>query len=278
MADFADEAKLLAGGQSLVPMMSAGFLRPEVLVDLNGVSGLSHVSLEDGEVRVGALVRHAQLERADAAIARSFPMFGSAAPLISHPPVRNRGTLIGSVVHADPSAEWPAVVLAAGGQVVLVSRSGERTVSAAEFFTGPLSSDVSPEEIAVEVRLPAARPRSGAAVRELTYRHGDYAVVGVACQATLREDGGVEDCRIGLFGVDAVPVRALEAEAVMRTGGSVEDAALVAANAAHPSSDATASATYRKEMIPVYCRRALNAALETARRGEGTPPHVQGRR
>lgn len=264
MAELGDDAKILAGGQSLVPMMSAGFLRPDVIVDLNAVAGLGHVSIEDGEVRVGALVRHRDLEHAGEALLDSFPLFAAAAPLISHPPVRNRGTFVGSVVHADPSAEWPAVVLAAGGRVVLASRTSERVVDASDFFTGPLSSDVEPEEVAVEVRLPVAPPRSGAAVRELTYRTGDYAVVGVASQVALDARGVIGDCRIGLFGVDATPVRARDAEAAIRAGSTVEEAARLAANAANPSSDATASSTYRKEMIPVYCRRALNAAVEHA--------------
>jgi CO/xanthine dehydrogenase FAD-binding subunit len=269
MADFGDDAKLLAGGQSLLPMMSAGFLRPEVVVDLDRLGELAHLTVEDGEVKVGALVRHCRLERAGGRVDAAFPLFAAAAPLISHAPVRNRGTLVGSVVHADPGAEWPAVVLAAGGRVVLRSRAGERVVDAADFFIGPLSSDVSPDEVAVEVRLPAAPPGSGAAVRELTYRSGDYAVVGVACQATVDDGGTVEDCRIGLFGVDATPVRALEAEAALRSGGSVEDAARLAAAAANPSSDATASAAYRKEMLLVYCRRALGAALARAAGAHG---------
>lgn len=264
MWEYGDDAKILAGGQSLVPMMSAGFLKPEVIVGLDAVAELGHVSIEDGEVRVRALVRHRDLEHAEDALAGSFPLFGAAAPLISHPPVRSRGTLVGSVVHADPSAEWPAVVLAAGGRVVLASRTSERIVDAADFFTGPLSSDIAPEEVAVEVRLPVAPPRSGAAVRELTYRTGDYAVVGVACQVTLDERDAVADCRIGLFGVDGTPVRAYDAEAALRSGGTVDDAAHLAATAANPSSDATASATYRKEMISVYCRRALGAAVENA--------------
>ena len=279
LADKGDSAKILAGGQSLVPMMSAGFVQAEVLVDVNRVGGLDGLSVEDGVVRVGALVRHRILEHASPELSRAFPLFPAAAALISHPPVRNRGTLVGSVVHADPSAEWPAVMLATDGEIRLVSSRGERIVPAADFFDGPLTADIEADEVAVEVRLPVAPRRTGAAVRELTYRCGDYAVVGVACQISLDDDGGVDDCRIALFGVDATPVRAGAAEDVMRSHGSagIDEAARLAADAANPASDATASAEYRREMIPVYCRRALRAAMDdatllsvadTGRRGE----------
>jgi aerobic carbon-monoxide dehydrogenase medium subunit len=257
------DAKILAGGQSLVPMMSAGFVTAELLVDINGLPGLDSVAVADGEIRVGALARHRALELAGPELAAAAPLLPAAAPLIAHVPIRNRGTFAGSLVHADPAAEWPAVALAAGATIVLASSRGERAVPAAEFFLGPLMADIEPDEIVVEVRLPAAPRRTGAAVRELTYRAGDYAIVGVVAQVSLGEDGQVCDCRVALFGVDATPVRVPEAEAATVTGG-IDEATALAAAAAHPQSDATASAGYRQEMIGVFCRRALLAARDAA--------------
>jgi carbon-monoxide dehydrogenase medium subunit len=262
------DAKVLAGGQSLIPMMNAGLAAPEHLVDVNRLPGLDTLEVVDGELRIGALVRHTTLASLAAGhpVAAAAPLLPAAAPWISHEAVRNRGTMLGSLVHADPSAEWPAVALATGARLRLVRKGGERWVPAAELFLGPLTADVEPEELAVELRLPVAAPRTAAAVRELAYRDGDYAVVGVAAQVTLGERGGIADARIALFGVDATPVRAAEAEALLVQGGrdAVEDAAAVAGAAVNPVSDATASAGYRREMVPVFVRRAVAEALERA--------------
>jgi aerobic carbon-monoxide dehydrogenase medium subunit len=260
------EAKPLAGGQSLIPMMSAGFVTAEILVDINAIPGLDHTTVEDGVVRIGALVRHRTLEL-DAQLRAAFPLFPAAARLIAHVPIRNRGTFAGSLVHADPAAEWPAVALATGAEIRLVSRRGERVVPARDFFIGPLAADIEPDELAVEVRLPVVPARTGVAVRELTYRTGDYAVVGVVVQVSLDEVGGVSDCRVALFGVNGTPVRAADAEVAVQTGGieHIDDASELAASAANPQSDATASAEYRRDMIRVFCRRALRAAIVDAR-------------
>jgi aerobic carbon-monoxide dehydrogenase medium subunit len=262
------DAKVLAGGQSLIPMMSAGLAAPEHLVDVNRLPGLDTLGVVDGELRVGALVRHSTLAALTAGdpVAAAAPLLSAAAPWISHEAVRNRGTMLGSLVHADPSAEWPAVALATDARLRLARTGGERWVPAAELFLGPLTADVEPEELAVELRLPVAPPRTAAAVRELAYRDGDYAVVGVAAQVTLGEGGGIADARIALFGVDATPVRATEAESLLVEGGptALDDAATAAGAAVNPNSDATASAEYRREMVPVFVRRAVVEALERA--------------
>jgi carbon-monoxide dehydrogenase medium subunit len=260
------DAKVLAGGQSLVPMMSAGLLAPEVLVDINHLPDLDLLAVTDGELRVGALVRHAALEQAGAAVARAAPLLPAAARWISHDAVRNRGTMVGSLVHADPSAEWPAVAVALDARLRLVGAGGEREVPASAFFLGPLTADVEPDELVVEVRLPLAPPRTGVGVRELAYRDGDYAVVGVAAQVSLDEAGALAEVRTALFAVDATPVRVAEAEAVLLDAGppGLSDAARVAAAAVNPSSDATASAGYRREMVEVFFARAVRAALEQA--------------
>jgi carbon-monoxide dehydrogenase medium subunit len=260
------DAKVLAGGQSLIPMMSAGLAAPEHLVDVNRLPGLDTLAVVDGELRIGALVRHRALEHAAGAVAAAAPLLPAAARWISHEAVRNRGTMLGSLVHADPSAEWPAVALATGARLRLVRAGGERWVPAGELFLGPLTADVEPEELAVELRLPVAPPRTAAAVRELAYRDGDYAVVGVAAQISLDERGAVADARVALFGVDATPVRAAGAESLLLRGGpgALEAAAAAAGEAVNPGSDATASAGYRREMVPVFVRRAVAEALERA--------------
>jgi aerobic carbon-monoxide dehydrogenase medium subunit len=260
------DAKALAGGQSLIAMMSAGFVSPEHLVDLNHLPGLDAATVEDGSVRIGALVRHAGLEHAGAELAAGAPLLPVAAPWISHEPVRNRGTMIGSLVHADPSAEWPAVALALDASLRLVRTGGERSVPAAELFLGPLTADVEPEEVAVELTLPVAPPRTGVSVRELAYRSGDYAVVGVVAQISLDEDDTIAEARTALFGVDATAVRPREAEALLLERGpaGIDEAAALAAAAVNPTSDATASGEYRREMVPVFFARAVRQALERA--------------
>jgi carbon-monoxide dehydrogenase medium subunit len=241
LAEHGFDAKVLAGGQSLVPMMSAGFLAPEVLVDINRLPGLDHLAVADDEVRVGALVRHRALELAGAELARAAPMLPAAARWISHEAVRNRGTLGGSLVHADPSAEWPAVAVALDARIRLAGAGGEREVPASRFFLGPLAADVEPDELVVEVCLPAAPPRTGVGVRELAYRDGDYAVVGVAAQVSLDDAVVLER---GVAGLAA--------------------AGRAAAAGVNPTSDATASEGYRRDMVAVFFERAVRAAVEQA--------------
>ena len=264
--EYGDDAKVLAGGQSLIPMMSAGFLRPQVIVDVNYLSDLSSVSVSGGYVHVGALVRHRALELDGVGLGPVAPLLPAGASLISHAAVRNLGTFVGSLVHADPSAEFPAVAVAADVSVRLVSRSGERIVSAVDFFLGPLTCDIRSDEVAVEAVMPVVPPRTGAAVQELAYRDGDYAVVGAVAQLSLDDAGGIADARLVVFAADATPVRISDAELLLRADGvdAISEAAILARGRVHPSSDATASAAYRAEMVPVFCRRALQDALALA--------------
>ncbi len=276
LAEHGFDAKVLAGGQSLVPMMSAGFLTPEVLVDINHLPGLDRVAVDEGEVRVGALVRHRALELAGAELARAAPLLPAAASWISHDAVRNRGTMAGSLVHADPSAEWPAVAVALDARIRLAGAGGDREVPAAQFFLGPLAADVEPDELVVEVGLPVAPPRTGVGVRELAYRDGDYAVVGVAAQVSLDDAGALAEVRTALFGVDATPVRVAEAEAVLVEGdlAALPAAARAAAPGVNPITDATASEGYRRDMVEVFFARAVRAAVEQANAAATAP---QGR-
>jgi aerobic carbon-monoxide dehydrogenase medium subunit len=262
-----EDTKILTGGQSLVPMISLGLARPRVILDLNRLPGLDYARCEDDRVAIGPLARHRALEHADAALADAAPLLPAAGVLIGHAAIRNRGTFLGSLAHADPSAEWPAVALALDAELVLVSRRGERTVSARDFFLGPLTTVVEPDEVLREARLPRAPAGTGASVRELTYRHGDYAVVGVAAQLSLAEDGTISQAHLGLFSVGSTPIRASVAERALvgRGSGAFAEAARQAQIASEPVDDATASAEYRREMVGVFTRRALEEAYQRAR-------------
>jgi carbon-monoxide dehydrogenase medium subunit len=266
LADHGDEAKVLAGGQSLIPMISLGLARPGHLVDIGRLPGLDTVEI-GGSVRVGALVRHATLEWPSHDVGAAAPLLPAAAPYIGHEAIRARGTFVGSIVHGDPAAEWPAVAVALDAEIELRAPAGTRTVPAGEFYLGPLTTDVAEDEIAVAVRLPIAPPRTGAAALELAYRHGDYAVVGVVAQVSLADDRSVADVRIGLFGVGGTPIRARDAEAHAALGpAAFADAGRAAAKECDPVTDATASAAYRRRMVAVHVRRALEQAWERALR------------
>jgi carbon-monoxide dehydrogenase medium subunit len=271
LAEHGDDAKVLSGGQSLVPMMSAGFLAPEVLVDVNGCTELAGVAVDGAFVRIGALTRHAALLDGSPDVRAAAPLLREAAPLIGHGPIRNRGTFGGSLAHADPSGEWPAVAVALGAEIDLRGPAATRTVRATDFFLGPLMADLAPDELITEIRVPAAAPATGAAVEELVYRHGDYAVVGVAAQVTVNGDDGIDAVHLSLFGVDATPIRATAAEAILCERGlaGLDEAAAIAADGANPGSDATASAQYRRAMIAVYVRRAVRRAAARGRAVSG---------
>jgi aerobic carbon-monoxide dehydrogenase medium subunit len=267
LAQDADGIKLLAGGQSLVPMISLGLAKPAMLVDINRLPGLDYAACRGTVLAVGPLRRHAALEAADSALAMAAPLVPLAAAQIGHLAIRTRGTMLGSLAHGDPSAEWPAVALALGAEMVLVSVRGERTVAASDFFLGPLTTALEPDELLREVRLPVATARTGASIQELTYRHGDYAVVGVVAQVSLAEDGSISHAHLGLLSVGDTPIQATAAERVLLGAGpaAFDDAAEAAQAAADPATDATASAGYRREMVRVFTRRALAEAYERAR-------------
>ena len=260
LARYGDEAKLLAGGQSLIPMISLGLARPAALVDIGSIGGLDAAEVGK-EVGIGPLVRHRALARPSAEVDRAVPLFAAAAPYIGHAAIRARGTFVGSVAHGDPAAEWPAVAVALDAWLDVRSPSGEREVQAADFYLGPLTTDLADDEIVVGVRLPVALPRTGADVQELAYRHGDYAIVGVAAQVSVDDAGTVSDVRIGLFGVGGTPIRAVAAEAAARSDPpAFADAGRAASDESDPATDATASASYRRRMVAVFVRRALERA------------------
>jgi aerobic carbon-monoxide dehydrogenase medium subunit len=251
------DARLLAGGQSLVPMLNFRVAAPKVLVDLNRVAGLSGITVGPDRVRIGAMTRHAELERSPE-IARHLPLLAEALPHVAHPAVRNRGTIGGSCALADPAAELPACALALGATFVIAGAGGERSVPAAEFFTGLYATALDPEELLVAVEFPRPRPGDASALGELARRHGDYAIVGVAAHALVR-GAALHDPRIVFFGVEDKPVRAARLERALegRPAGAV-DAALGELDAdLAPRADLHASAPTKRHLAKVLARRVL---------------------
>ncbi len=259
------EAKALAGGQSLVPLLNYRLARPRLVVDISGLP-LGGLRVENGQLRLGALVRHHILEES-AEIARHCPLLAEAASLVGNVRVRALGTLGGSLAHADPAAELPMALGALGARLTLEGTAGRRTVAAAEFATGPLTTVLGPDELLTEVEMPLV-PGAGWAVEEFARRAGDFALVAVAALVSLDRQGRVEDARLALGGVGPAPVRARAAEDALRGGEPARERLSRAAEAARdglaPPSDAFASGAYRRHLAGVLVRRALGRAVARA--------------
>jgi carbon-monoxide dehydrogenase medium subunit len=263
------DAKILAGGQSLVPLLNFRLAEPAVLVDLNGVDELDYVLAgESGSLRVGAMTRQRTLER-DPLVAARAPLLAEAVPWIAHPQIRNRGTVGGSLAHADPAAELPVIAVALDATLKIRSVSGTRTVAAAEFFVGLMTTDLAPEEMLVEIEIPAPAPRSGWAFVEIARRRGDYAQAGVATVVTLDGSGDVASARLVYLTAGETPMSALRAaELLVRNGLTEESIAEAAAVAAHdeiePTDDIHATAEFKVHLAEVVTRRALAVAHRRA--------------
>jgi carbon-monoxide dehydrogenase medium subunit len=266
LAEQQDEASVLAGGQSLIPLLALRLARPPVLVDINGLSELSGVSVTDGWLTVGAMTREYEAEESET-VAETVPLLAAALPLIGHDAIRSRGTIGGSLAHADPAAELPAVARALDAEFVVRSQSGERVIPAAEWFEGYLTTSRRSDEILVEVRFPVAGPGTGVSFQEVARRHGDFAMVGLAASLTLA-DGVVSDARLAFSGVADVPVRAAEAEAFLAgqqpSAEVFEEAARRATANLDPPADLHGSAEYRKKVAAALVRRGLRAAADNA--------------
>jgi carbon-monoxide dehydrogenase medium subunit len=269
LAEHQDEASVLAGGQSLIPLLALRLAQPAVLIDINGVAGLSGVSVTDGWVTIGATTREYVAEES-ATIASALPLLAAALPLIGHEAIRSRGTVGGSLAHADPAAELPAVARALDAEFVVRGPSGERVVPAAEWFEGYLTTSRGPDELLTEVRFPAARPGTGTSFQEVARRHGDFAMVGLATSVTLN-DGVISDARLAFAGVSDVPARATAAEELLagqRPAAELfEEAARRASADIDPPSDLHGSAEYRKKVAAALVRRGLREAVGNAMRG-----------
>ena len=259
------EAKVLAGGQSLVPLLNFRLARPALLVDLNRIAELAYVTGRDGGIAIGAMTRQARVER-DPALAHSQPLLREAIRWVGHAAIRSRGTIGGSLAHADPAAELPAVVVCLDAQLSVIGPRGRRSIPAADFFLGYLSTALEPDEILLEAWLPALAPCTGQAWLEFARRHGDFALAGVAVSLCLRGER-VETARIVLTGVGGTPVRAREAETLL-IGSSVLERVSAAADAVRsaidPDADIHASKEYRAHLAGVLTERAVRLAYERA--------------
>lgn len=267
------KGKVLAGGQSLIPILNMRLAEPADIVDINRLGELSYVHGDNGGIRVGALARHSEVEHSDETAAR-LAILRQALRLVAHPVIRNRGTIVGSLVHADPAAELPAVLALLGGSLTL-SRAGgaARTVGADDFFVGPLESAIEPGELATSAYFPIPPGRTGTDVSELSRRHGDFALAGVATRVTVDGDGRVDGAAAACFGVGSTPVVVDLSSALTglaRTTDSSADldgwsaAADLVRSAVDPDEDIHATAAYRRHLIAVLAARSLRAAWSRA--------------
>ena len=266
---YGSDAKVLAGGQSLVPLLALRLSRPDHLVDIGRIRELGDIEARPTGLTIGAGVRHADVELS-AAAERAAPLVVAAMPHIGHRAIRNRGTVCGSLAHADPAAELPAVALALDAELVVRSRTGERAVPAADFFLGYLSSALGETELLTSVRFPPWPARAGWSVQEVSRRHGDFAVVGVAAVVGLDESGRVDRAALSFFGAAATPVRIAEAERVLigeyPDSAAFAEAADVVTKTIDPPGDNHATASYRAHVAGVLTLRSLGEAAERAGR------------
>jgi carbon-monoxide dehydrogenase medium subunit len=265
---FGDEAKPLAGGQSLIPAMNFRLATPAVLVDLNRLDVLTGIEEAESGLRVGAMVRHRTLERSDV-VARRVPLIAQTMPFVAHAAIRTRGTIGGSLAHADPAAELPAVMLALDARLTLQSRNGSRTVAARDFFTGLFSTALEPGELLTEIEIPKAQAATGYAFQEISRRHGDYALAGAAAVIRTTERGRCTTARVALLSVGDRPILAEHVTRML--GGQIVSAELIraAAEAAaqhdiDPPGDIHASSRYRRHLAAVLMRRVLASAFQAS--------------
>jgi len=266
LAEHQDDASVLAGGQSLIPLLALRLAHPAVLIDINGIAELSGVSATDGRVAIGAMTREYVAEESEI-ITDHVPLLAAALPLIGHEAIRSRGTVGGSLAHADPAAELPAVARALDAEFVVRGPSGERIIPAAEWFEGFLTTSRRPDELLTEVRFPTVGRGTGISFREVARRHGDFAIVGLAASLTL-SDGAISDVRLAFAGLSDVPVRACDAEDLLvgeRPSAELfEEAARRATDDIDPPADVHGSAEYRRKAAAALVRRGLRAAAENA--------------
>ena len=273
LAEHGDDAKVLAGGQSLVPMLNMRLTRPRVLISLRRLRELDFVRRQNGSLAVGSMTRQAALE-SSADVRQVCPLVADATRFVGHPTIRNRGTVGGSIAHADPAAELPAVLVALDGRVALASRRGSRSVAATDFFKGLMATEARPDELITDIlfhAVGAAQDRRGHGFEEVSRRHGDFALAGVAVALALDASTRVTDARIALLGVEARPRRCTRAEGALVgqpwRGERLAEIAELAAEGLDPLADYHASGEFRVHLTKVLARRALAAAYERASGG-----------
>jgi len=266
LAQRGDDIKVMAGGQSLIPLLKLRFAQPQLVLDIGRLPGLADIKREDGHIRIGALVRHVDIERS-AELAKHLPLMVEAVHWIADPLVRNRGTVVGSVCHADPSGDWGSIMLALNAEVVAQSKSGERRIPVDGFFQGPFTTTLRPDEVATAIRIPLPTGPSGGSYHKLERKVGDFATVAVTVQIEL--DGRkVKKAGIGLTSVGATNLNAKKAEAALvgheLNDEVIKEAARLAAEAAEPKDDIRGTAAYKKDIVRVFVQRGLKAALARA--------------
>lgn len=266
LTEHGDDSKILAGGQSLLPIMALRLARPEHLVDIAHIASLQGIELStNGDVTIGAMVRHREAERS-AVLAQSAPLVHAAMPMVGHRAIRTRGTVVGSIAHADPAAEMPAVALAANATMIVASQAGVREIPAVDFFEGYLQTALAADDILTGVRFPAWRRGEVGTIAEESRRHGDYALLGVACRLLI-DDGEIVEAALAYLGAASTPVRSAEAEGALvgrRPGQEAFAAAAVtAARSLSPTADVHGSANYRRHLADVLTRRALEQATSS---------------
>jgi len=269
-AEYGDEGRFLAGGQSLMPTLNFRLTQPAVLIDINPLAACAGIKTADPRgLRIGALTRYRQLER-DPAVARALPLIHEALPHIAHPQIRNRGTIGGNLSHADPASEMPAIVVALDGRLRAQSRGSERWIAASDFFEGALTTALKSDEMLMEVELPVAEPRSGSCFMEVSRRRGDFALVGVACIVQLDEDHECVEARIALCNAGETPILADAAGQSLAgriiDAAQIDEAADLVQDAVDPGGNVHASKEFQRHLAGVLTRRALIKANERALR------------
>jgi aerobic carbon-monoxide dehydrogenase medium subunit len=264
------EAKLLSGGQSLIPMMKLRLVSPEYIVDINRIPGLDYISESDGHLKIGALAREHQLESSET-VQTNFPIIADTAKVIADPLVRSQATVCGNLAHGDPANDHPATMLALGATVVATGPKGQREISIDDFFPGLFTTALEAEEILTEIRVPIPPPKSGGAYLKLERKVGDFATAGVAVQITLDDAGACKRAGIGLTNVGFTPIKAKQTEALL-TGkkldeATIQQAAEMAASESQPMDDIRGSADYKRDLVRVLTTRALKRALDRAKGG-----------
>jgi aerobic carbon-monoxide dehydrogenase medium subunit len=270
LTSLGEQAKVLSGGQSLIPLMKLRLASPGHLVDINSIAGLDHISEADGFLRIGALVREADLEASELVRTR-YPLLHDTSRVIADPVVRNMATVAGNLAHGDPANDHPATMLAYGADVVAVGSRGERHIPVASFFTGPFTTALAPDEIVTEIRIPTPPAPSGGAYLKLERKVGDFATAAVAVQISLTSDSICERAGIALTNVGSTPIQPTHAQAFLQgrrlDEPSIREVARLAAEASQPTADLRGPVEYKKDLVRVLTARALRKALERAGRG-----------
>jgi aerobic carbon-monoxide dehydrogenase medium subunit len=269
LARLGEEAKVLSGGQSLIPLMKLRLASPVHVVDINGIPGLSGIRESDGVLRIGALTRESDLEESEL-IRTRYPLLHDTSKVIADPIVRNLATIGGNLAHGDPANDHPATMLALGAEVIAIGTKGERRIAIGSFFTGPFATSLKPDEILVEIRIPQPVAKSGGAYLKLERKVGDFATAAVAAQLTLGASGACDQVGIGLTNVGLTPIKATKAEAALKGKApdetAIKRAAELAAEASEPSEDLRGSVEYKRDLVRVLTARALRRAVERAQR------------